>query len=401
MGKSSGGPSGETRYNWNPVMEGYWGGNEGHPGGLLGDAADLAGQDFQMYGMQPNQQRFMDPYLASGDAYNRNMGGDYGELSHNYRNMLRNGGDPLNAMKAARGQIEDTLGGEYLGQSPGSDPAANFYAGHNVPALNPFVAGPGSNEFIDQYSETDRNAFGGQSPYFRDQMMTGMQDITDAYQSGTARETNKAANLSGVYGGSAHQQLIGANQDTLGKNLSRYADSMLNQQYDRSAGMEDSFLQRDLQNQQQNRASAGAWREAQLGRGYENFSQGTDRGFQAAENAFNRGATGYEGERNRMMGAVGAGQAEQGLGYQRLAPMQDMVNFGMQNGQQQLDFAYNQWQQQQQHPYQSIDWLSGILGKAMGGGGMNTSMYGGGGSGANAANILGAGLGAYGMFRNG
>jgi hypothetical protein len=392
-----GGSQGETRYNWNPVMEGYWGGNEGNPGGLLGEAASLASRGWQSYG----QPRFaMLRGEQDGGGVDPLTGRPFMGAGNYTRLMASESSNPLGAMNGARTQIEDTLGGDYLGANPYDDPAANFYAGHDVPALNPFVAGPGSNEFIDQYTETDRNAFGGQSPYFRDQMLSGMQDIADVYKNATDPSLKAAAVLNGTFGGGDHIRQQAMNEDALGKNLTRFADSQLQGQYDRSAGLEDSFLSRDLQNQQQNRQSAGGWREAQLGRGYENFNQGTDRGFQAAENAFNRGATGWEGERGRQMQGIGYGQGEQGLAYQRIGGLQDFGNFRQSQDQRQYDFDYDQTMQQRQHPYQNIDWFSGILGRAMGGGGMNTTIYGPSGGGQNAANAVGAGLGLYGMFRN-
>lgn len=397
-----GGAQGETRYSWNPAMEAYWGGNEANPGGLLGQATDLAGQGFKPYDVN---ERYSDFENFGGLFHNPDgslnstlgaAGGDLGWIQGLQRNMIGMSSSPLGSMNGARDMIEGTLGGEHL-YRPGVDPTtgqpydnsgANFYAGHSVPALNPFVAGPGSNEFIDQYTTTDRNAFGGNSPYFRDMMMSGMKDISDAYEQGVAADTTRMFNMAGAFGGSAHQKAMANNQAALGKSLGNFADSMLNQQYERSANLEDAFLNRDLQNQIQNRQTAGGWREAQLGRGFENFNLGTNLGFQ-----------GWENERNRQMGAIPLGQAEQGLAYGRMDPLLGTMGMRMGLDQQDRDFVYNQTQAQQQHPFQTIDWLSGIYGRAMGGGGMNQTIYGP--SGSTAANAIGTGLGLYGMFRGG
>ena len=379
-----GGAQGETRYSWNPAMEAYWGGNEANPGGLLGQATDLAGQGFKPYDVNErysNFENFGGLFHNPDGSLNSTLGaagGDLGWIQGLQRNMIGMSSSPLGSMNGARSMIEDTLGGDYLD--------ANAFGTLGLAGQNPFVAGPGANEFIDQYTTTDRNAYGGNSPYFRDMMTSGMQDIANAYASGTARNTQSAFARSGAFGGSAHQQAVADNEAVLGKSLGDYANQMLQGQYELSANLEDSFLNRDLQNQIQNRQTAGNWREAQLGRGFQNF-----------DNAMNRGFQGFENERNRQMGAIPLGQAEQGLAYGRMDPLLGTMGMRMGLDQQDRDFVYNQTQAQQQHPFQTIDWLSGIYGRAMGGGGMNQTIYGP--SGSTAANAIGTGLGLYGMFR--
>jgi len=65
-----------------------------------------------------------------------------------------------------------------------------------------------------------------------------------------------------------------------------------------------------------------------------------------------------------LQGAIGQGTLaaqQQGLG---MADVQQQLGIGaMTQGanQQALDLAYNQWQQEQQHPASQLNWLSGIM----------------------------------------
>jgi hypothetical protein len=53
--------------------------------------------------------------------------------------------------------------------------------------------------------------------------------------------------MSGAFGGSAHQNAVANNENALGKQLSQYTQGMQNQQYDRSAGLTEAGLGRQMQ----------------------------------------------------------------------------------------------------------------------------------------------------------
>jgi hypothetical protein len=365
MGGSSA-PSGETRYNWNEDMGPRW-------NSLLNTAPWAANFDMNeagnVTGIKPRAQ-FTGERFAPMD-YNQFAAGE------NIRSLNERSTGTIEAGNAARGQISNTLGGGYL-EGPGSNP----YAGLDVPAMNPYIGG---NQHMNQNTTTDRNAFAGNNPYFRDTMNTGLEDIANAYQRGTAADTKSAFTRAGVFGGSAHRDTQANNEAALGKSLSGFADSMLNQQYNRSAGLEDSFLGRDVQNQQFNKGQNASLMENQLNRGFQNFNSGIDRGMQ-----------GWEGERNRMMGAVGAGQNEQGMALQRAGAQMGVGDMYQNQGQKQRDFNFDQWNQNQQHPFTMMDWLSGLYGRAQGGMAPNSQVYQSGAS--NAAPYAGAALGLASLF---
>lgn len=216
-------------------------------------------------------------------------------------------------------------------------------------------------------------------------MNQGMEDITNQYKNATEPGLRAAAVLNGTLGGGDHLQAQAKNEEALGKTLGNYSSQMMNQQYDRSAGLEDSFLNRDIQNQQFNRGTSSGLRENEINRGFQNFTGGLDRGMQ-----------GWEGERNRQMGAIGAGQNEQNLAYGRMSPLLDTMGMRMGQDQRGLDFAYDQWNQDQQHPFAMTDWLTGLFSRAQGGMAPNQSIYQSGASGA--MPYVGAGLGLAGLL---
>lgn len=139
-----------------------------------------------------------------------------------------------------------------------------------------------SNPHADRQTQgvgTQRNSYGGENPYFMQQMSRGQDKIIDAYSRGASADTTRMFNLAGAFGGSAHQNAVKNNQEVLAEQLGDFTNNMLSDQYNRSAGLEESYLGRDLSGQQ--------------------FNAGL------SEAAINRGFQGHEAERGRQMGAVG------------------------------------------------------------------------------------------------
>jgi hypothetical protein len=362
-------PSGQTKYEWNPAMERYWNGNTADPIGILQRAWNQSNEAFQHYGDDIGEDRYADLNADQKEAHGYTSG--MARLNSSPVTYNAQTGKFGGVLNETRDQIEKTVKGDYLLDNPyASGIAQNPYGGK---ASNAYEAQ--TNAVVGQDTQTQRNAFAGDNPYFRDTLLQGMGDITDQYQKGTAADTTRMFNLAGAFGGSAHQNKMANNEAALGKSLGSYADQMLNRQYDRSAGLENDFLSRDLQNQQYNKGIEGQYNESAINRGYNSDADRLQRGFNDWTNEQNRGMTAYEGERNRMMGALGAGQNEQGLAYQRIAGVNDMGNFLQQNSQKDLDFGYQQFQDKANYNYKNLDWLSSILGRAQGGTGPTATMY--------------------------
>src|SRR5574343_969204 len=140
-----GGQSGVTRYDWKPTMEGYWGES----------ALPWAGEE---------ASRAYTPYYGNRVAGQNN---DIWTAIQRTRDMGDAGG-PADT-KAGRATAGDIAAGNKLGSNP----------------------------------------YGGMSsPYFDAMMQQGMGDITNAYKTGTAADTTRMFNLSGAFGGSAHQNAV-------------------------------------------------------------------------------------------------------------------------------------------------------------------------------------------------
>lgn len=306
-GGGGGGGSGEQRYNWNSTLEPYWNQALGMGNYLTGLGLNGAsGQQYQPYPGQRIAGLNTDQYNAMANTRNIAQAGPF----NNAGAMDTN---------AAREQARATASGEYLGANP-----------------------------------TTRNVYAGPSSYFDSVLQTGMGDIAEKYKQGTAADTTRMFNLAGAFGGSAHQQKMANNESGLAKQLGDYSQSMLNDQYNRSAGLEESYLGRESQN--------------------------------------------FENERNRMMGALAPGQQGQQLDFQRYNQLMGIGDIQRGLSQDYLNQGYSDWQEQKNYPFQMLDYMTGLMGRAQGGVSPNMQMTQPGYSASPFSQILGAGLLGYGAF---
>lgn len=433
-GGSSGGGQQQTLGSWSPEISPYW-----HK--YLDQGEQIAGQPYQQY----DGQRIADLHPAQISAFD------------NINNLAVNGGTPLS--RAADDTAYRTLGGDFLIGGSQANPAAgmgNQFAGMRNPFgttenesaqidnpwtqniwgnvitqthqndqagnLNQFSA-MAANPWAMQGVSTDRNQFSGMNnPAFQDMLRQGMGEITDAYQKGTAAETQKNFNLAGIFGGGAMNDAVNQNQQQLAKNLSNFASGMYNDQYNRSAGLEESylgrdlgaqqfgsqlgadyyqnelgrvsgldenrlnrlygagesFLDRDLQNQQSNKSLGGQWyedrlnraytgEESQLGRANSDFESMLGRLFSGGESQLGRVDSAYENERNRMQGAIPFGSqniSDAMKLYQGQLGVGDSIRGYTQDL---LNQQYGDWQDQQNYGARMNDWMTGLLSRSMGG----------------------------------
>jgi hypothetical protein len=298
-GGGSGG-SGTQQYNWNPTMQGYW--------------------DQQLeYGRKLRDT----PYVNYPNNRVALLNEDQLNAGNNIRNLV--GTEGTAASRAASGEIQKTLGGNYL-------------------------TGSGANPFASQENEYA----GMDSPFFRDTLQNNLQDITDQYKNGVAADTTRMFNMAGAFGGSAHQNKMANNEAGLGKTLSRFASDFSNDQYNRSAGLEESRL--------------------------------------------GRGSGAFENERGRMMGALGAGQNDQSLAFERQRQLMGVGDLRRSFDQQFLDDLYNRFQESQNHPFKMSDWFSGLMSRAQGGMSPNMTFTPAGSGASLGSSLLGAGLLGYGLM---
>lgn len=270
MSSGGGGQSGQTRYDWNDVIGSYWGGAPGADGtgggGVLGWAMNEAARPYQSFGNRVAAQN-TDQFTGM----------------QRVRDMAASGGPSDTA--AARRSAGQIASGGSLG-------------------ANPFM---------------------GNSPQFQTMLRSGQEDITNAYKQGTSADTTRLMNLSGAFGGSAHQNAVANNENALGKQLSQYTAGMQNDQYNRSANLMEGALGRQMQ----------AIPLAFQGQGLSNDLN------------------------DRLMGV---GQQNQDYN-QRL-----------------IDQNYNNWAEQNNWGRNNVNWLASILGGAQGSTGIQTQFGGYGGS---------------------
>ncbi len=193
MSSGGGGQSGQTRYDWNPVIGSYWGNAPGPDGrgggGVLGWAADIASQPYQRYG---------------GDRI-AGQNNDIWTAQQRTRDMAASGG-----------------------------PAETYYGRQ---AAGDIASG----------KQVNANPYMGENPYFKQMVANANEDTSKAYQQGTSAELTRMAALSGAFGGSAYQNALANNQAGLAKQLGNQTTSMYGQQYDRSANIYDAERNRQLQ----------------------------------------------------------------------------------------------------------------------------------------------------------
>lgn len=333
FGLGSGGGGGQNSFQWNDDIAPYW-------QQTLQDASAQAAQPYQQY--QGQRVAFMDQNQQ--DA----LGG--------IRDFAMNSGSPVT--HSANGQLQQTLDGDYL-----TGDLANPYASQQDPWANQMIQN-GQNQYV------------GDSPQFQHVLQSGLDTMNSAYQNGTAADTTRAFNMAGAFGGSAHEHAVANNQAALAKQQSDYVSSMQNDQYNRSAQLQEGQLGRDLQADTINKG------------------QGQD----AYEAYLNRGNADFEGERARQMGAVPGGQNEQELALQRYQALMGAGDAQRAYQQQFDDLNYNDWQDSTNWGRNRSSWMSGILSGAQGGLPPTQTTT----QSAYAANpfssIMGTALAGYGMF---
>lgn len=336
-GGGGAGGSNTQKYEWNDTMAPKWADALSWGNSLKDPSGFGAYKPYQ--GNDPNAR------IAG-------MTGDQQTAFQELRNMNAGTANPLPAVNAAIGQTTDTLTGQYLGGDK-----MNPYAGQNNP-------------WADAMINNNTNQYVGDSPQFEHMLHSGQEDIARSYQQGTAADTTRMFNLSGAFGGSAHQNAVANNEYGLAKQLGNYTAGMQNDQYNRSAGLTDAQLGRDLQADTTNKSL----------------------GQSSYDSYLNRGSGSYEAERQRQMGAIGAGNDQQNLGFQRANALLGVGDANRGYNQDILNLNYNNTQDMNNQQYKMADWYTGLLGRAQGGMSPNMTANQAGYSASPFSQILGAGL---------
>ncbi len=176
---------------------------------------------------------------------------------------------------------------------------------------------------------TQMNPYGGNNPYLQQMIGNSNDQIAQNFAKGTQAQADSAAARQGAFGGSAYEENRMDNSKTLGNMLSNNTNSLLQQQYNNSQGI--------------------------------------------AENALNRATGAYDSTQNRALQGAQIGQGQQGIDLQAiLAGIQG--GGGLADYQQKLlDANRSMYNEQQQQPYQNLDWMKSLLQGASGQGGTQST----------------------------
>lgn len=117
--------------------------------------------------------------------------------------------------------------------------------------LENLYRGQYKNPYADVRNVMPENEYVGvdKNPYFNTVMQGGMQDIAQKYANVTSPEIGAMQQLNGTFGSSGHGKAMEAAQGALARELGQYAAGMQNQQFDRSAGLRESAINRGAQYQ--------------------------------------------------------------------------------------------------------------------------------------------------------
>jgi hypothetical protein len=176
--------------------------------------------------------------------------------------------------------------------------------------------------------------------------------ITKNYKNAVQGQTDSMFARAGAFGGSAYMDKVGQDQSALAGALTSNENNLRFQDYSQKANL--------------------------------------------TEAALGRGTSAYESERGRQMQAAQAGMQGDQIDFARAKALAGTGDAMQQQTQGLLDENYAEFQRQQQYPWQQIDQLGAVLGKALGGSSQTQTTMNNGYRPSGVANAIGAGMAAYG-----
>ena len=117
----------------------------------------------------------------------------------------------------------------------------------NQLAMNGTPAYNAATSAIQNQAGGTTNPYEGVDPYTQSVINNTNLDMTQAYQRGTAAQTDAAMARQGAYGGSAYNELTGANNKAFAQAVGSTDSGLLNQNYYNNAALWNQDQQRQLQ----------------------------------------------------------------------------------------------------------------------------------------------------------
>ena len=117
----------------------------------------------------------------------------------------------------------------------------------NQLATNGTPAGNAANNAIVNQANGTTNPYMGNGPQFQGLLNGVNQNMTDAYQRGTAAQTDASMARQGAYGGSGYNELTAANNKALGQAIGNTDANLYYQNYQNSGNLYNQDQNRQLQ----------------------------------------------------------------------------------------------------------------------------------------------------------
>jgi hypothetical protein len=163
--------------------------------------------------------------------------------------------------------------------------------------------------------------------------------IADAFAKGTAAQTDAAFNQAGAYGGSAYNDMVHQNQQTLTDQLAANTNNLMNQNYYANAQMAGQDLDRNANIYGQDLA-----RNASIG-----------------ENQINRATNAFDTSQGRTLSAAQLGLASQGVDQNAIQGLNSIGTQQQGNTQDILNAMQNYYTQSQLAPFTGYDLMGNAL----------------------------------------
>lgn len=345
-----GGGDGVTRYDWNPSVGSQWAADDGS--GILSQARWLSEKPYEQYGNGDPRSR-----IADLDPLQKDAIWNIGNYNKKYTQPGANGFIGSKESSIARESIYNTLAGNNknpYSQLPTNVGSTLDYAWQMQPGMEKATAGK------NDYAGMD-------SPYYQSLINKGAKDITDQYKQGTEANTTRMMNMAGIFGGGAHQKATEINQNALGDTLANFNASMGNTQYDRSAGLREADIGRDLGAQQFNIGAGQQDYQAAANRALN--ARTTDVGNQMQGSMYDKsfGGNAWEAERGRQMQAIPQAFGADAAYNTQMQQLMGAGDANRQFNQGDLDFNFNQWNDAQNWGWNQLGRRANIVSQAQGG----------------------------------
>jgi hypothetical protein len=231
---------------------------------------------------------------------------------------------------ASQGNPNDNLASGYLG---------NLLNGgqQNIQPDNPYLGA--NNPYTGATS-----SYGGNSPQFEDMLQKSNQDITNNFQMGMLAPQSSAAARAGAFGGSQDMMLKNQLGQTLANQIAANTNQQRNDQYNRSAQLEQADLSRNS-----GLATGDLARNSGLAQN-------------SIQNAFNA----YENSAGRQMQGLGAINNQDAMDLARWGAVRGFGDLQQQTQQANINAARDLFNQNVQQPLNALDILGKVLGTASG-----------------------------------